>query len=144
MEGCNHCFGLIDVKVNKQLLKDEAVIECIETYSCLKCGQDSKYRSVSYIHPSEVSEFENEMLADYDEFCMGNQELLVAIYNRIKEKHPDTTDDNMYKYIRASLYNMETKTVALERYKKRVLRLNLDPEFCDWNKNSVIHYGDKI
>ena len=71
---------------------------------------------------------------------MGSEELLLAIYNRIKIKHPDISNNTMYKYICAALYNMETKTVTLERYKKRVLRLNLNPEFCDWNKTSVIHY----
>ena len=120
MECCSHCYGLIDVKVNKKITNDEGILDYVDVYSCLNCGKDKRYRAIYSFPPSELSEYEEEMSEYYDELCMGNQELLVAIYNRVKEKYPDISNEKMLKYICAALYNMETKTVTLKRYQKRI------------------------
>jgi len=144
MKECNHFFGAIDIRINKKVSNNQGTLEFAEIYCCLECGVKRGFGATHYTFSSEIDELEEDMLECYDDICMGDEELLVAIYNRIKVRHPNISNEEMLQYISAALHNMETKPITLERHKKRILRLNLTPEFNNWDKKSVIHYGDSL
>lgn len=137
-----HCLATIGVKIKKQINSNSSLLDIKETYCCIECGQTVEYDCSISSSSSEIDSLEAEMIEDYNYLCMGDIDLLRAIYKKIKNNHPNISVDDMGAYICAALYNMETKEVSKERQKKRVLRLGLDADFNNWNKKFVIHYCD--
>ena len=137
-----HCLATIDVKIKKQIKLNSTSFSIKEICCCIECGQIVEYDCSTFSSLSEINILEEEMMGYYDYLCIGDIDLLNAVYKKIKLNHPDISVEDMGAYICAALYNMETKKVSEERQKKRVLRLGLEPGFNNWNKKSVIHYYD--
>lgn len=138
-----HCCVLINSEIKKEIKKDnEALLGVTDTYYCLICGKTFEYGSICYSSFDEIDKLQKMLLDSYEFVCTGDKDLIIAIYNKIRINHPDISEEQMLAYISSALYNMETKYTPLERQKKRILRLDLQPEFNDWGKYSVIHYTE--
>ena len=112
--------------------------------SCIKCGLDSSvldYEKIFLIDEEKVmydvlkqnqSIFKNKT----DVICDIN--LAMAIYQKIKEKHPGISDKLARKYFEIALDNIRNIKVNEARKESRVKRLNLEPKFNRWNAKDVI------
>ena len=138
-----HCCVLINSEIEKGIKKDnEGLLDVTDSYYCLICGKIFEYGSICYSSFDEIDKLQKMLLDSYEFVCTGDKDLIIAIYNKIRINHPDISEEQMLAYISSALYNMETKYTPLERQKKRILRLGLQPKFNNWGKYSVIHYTE--
>ena len=66
-------------------------------------------------------------------------ELAKGIYEGIKRKNPNITDEQAILYLKQALHKIRTRRVSEEVQKKRIKRLGLSPKFMKWQKNDVIN-----
>ena len=134
---CNHIF----VTVSRERDYREARNYYYE--GCIKCGLD---QTVFYIAETfDIEELNESQRIMYDYMYGGagqdgihtnircNLELAKAIYLKIKENHPNTSDKNMVNYFKHALSSIRENEVSDERKENRAKRLSLSPKFNNWN-----------
>ena len=73
-----------------------------------------------------------------DIYC---DELLArAIFSKLKEHHPDCTDEELVYYLRVALDDIRNIRVSEERKESRAKRLSLPSAFHSWDGSSVRSY----
>ena len=112
-------------------------------FGCVKCGFSNAFASKLDNISKDFSEEETASLEYMSQFVhfagtdtgiWCDLELAKAIYKKIKEAHPEATDEQISNYLSYALYKMRTEDQTETRIKSRVKRLGLKPNFNAWNK----------
>lgn len=120
------------------------------TCSCIKCGLNYSVLDGAY---SETAKVMRRVIEDSysgngkmlktsvdasDIYC---DELLArAIFSKLKEHHPDCTDEELVYYLRVALDDIRNIRVSEERKESRAKRLSLPSAFHSWDGSSVQSY----
>lgn len=120
---------------------------------CIKCGLDGLvlYREDStHLSDTFIGDF-NIMYTFFKEHpniqgtkgidtgISCNFILARAIYQKIKEVHPDINDDTAIKYLNVALYFIRNKKVSEARKANRAKRLVLEKKFNKWDESAIKH-----
>lgn len=129
---CNHLGIMTDKRRDKQIGRNYYSVGCI------KCGMNenalSKPRNLRTVDENIMAEsfceesFDYTLLSDY----VVDINLAHAIYNKIKENHPNINDTLATKYFEIALDNIREIKVNETRKKSRIKRLGLKPNFKNW------------
>ena len=115
--------------------------------SCIKCGLNTEYDILEYQNDYYHLDYEHKVMHNYlkqakpciylhkgkNTKIKCDASLATAVYNKIKEYYPDIKDDEAVKYLRAALYNMQTKDNYEIRRQSRIKRLKLTNNYNNWN-----------
>lgn len=133
---CNH------ILVYSQIEHDRYEGRTYKSCGCIKCGLDNSVLSKD----KEWLSFTGKVMYDYlrHHYLSGiatsnvcDLDLAQAIYSKIKEAHPDITDELAIKYFEIALNNIRDITVSEERKANRAKRLSLHPSFERWYSRDV-------
>ena len=143
MKSHDHCYVLINSEIKKKKMENnEEFLDIIDTYYCPVCGHVIEAGCLSYLSFSESETYLEELHDCYLDVCMGDRDLICAVYSKISDNYPNISSEDIRVYICAALHNIENKKVSEERQKKRILRLGLKSDFNNWSKNSIVHCVD--
>ena len=129
---CNH------VLIYSKSIYDELEQRTYRYRGCIKCGLDESVKADDNYKFSSVTKAMHDCLGwvnikgKYIDYVC-DLELARAIYNRIKEVHPDINDETAIKYFEIALDNIRNIKVSEERKEKRANRLCLRKGFNNWN-----------
>ena len=116
---------------------------------CIKCGLDERvyYKVDNQFNPDYLS-FEEKVMYEYlnnhydtkgkNTYLLCDLDLARAIYNKIKEYHPDINDETTIKYFETALHKIRHIKVNDKRKENRAKRLSLQPNFNKWKSWGVI------
>lgn len=111
---------------------------------CIKCGIDTSIYDYErkFLSPEEQAMY--DYLKSYSNVLFNSKpkttcdlQLGVAIYSKIKERHPDIDDKTAKKYFEIALDNIREIPVSEARKESRAKRLGLKKEFTRWNESDV-------
>ncbi len=115
---------------------------------CIKCGLDRRIllqadngRYVKWMPLSQqvmynfLKEYSYHGGIDTNVTCDIN--LARAIYQKIKEIHPNIDDETARKYFEIALENIRSKKANKEQQEKRAKRLSLNLDFDRWGSNRI-------
>lgn len=120
-------------------------------YGCIKCGLDSNL-SFKMLSSFECKlPLDKRIMKDYftrnhnwyrgiNTHKLCDLDLGMAIYSKIKEKHPDIDDETATKYFKIALDNIRNIKVSDERKEGRAKRLSLTPKFNKWGADATFRY----
>ena len=138
---CNHIW------VNTLHQEDNYEGRAYNYYGCVKCGLDRRvFHQMRTLYNPDRLGFEQRIMYDYmrnnamtglktDIFC--DLDLGKAIYAKIKEVHPDISDEMATVYLQVALHYIREIEVSEERKKDRAKRLLLQPSFNKWTAGDV-------
>jgi len=116
-------------------------------YGCVKCGLDRRvFHQMKTLYNPDRLGFEQKIMYDYfknstmtglntDLYC--DLDLGKAIYAKIKEVHPDITDEMAVVYLKVALHYIREIDVSEQRKEDRAKRLLLQPSFNKWTAGDV-------
>lgn len=114
------------------------------TYGCIKCGLNQAMASGERLYETRdeiamIQYFKKHRYMDFEEIedVACDLELATAITRKIREAHPDISDEDLVKYFKKTLKNIR-KTNASEAIKKsRIQKLSLRPNFQNWEEEDI-------
>ena len=109
------------------------------TCGCIKCGLDESV----LLNKNDKVDFKEKIMKDYllrHGACLNGLKLLkvcdlslgTAIYNRIKEVHPDIDDNTAFSHFKYAINHIKYVPVSESRKVSRAKRLSLQEDFNNW------------
>lgn len=113
-------------------------------HTCIKCGLEEKARycdtrfatSLEFIMRSILREHYYLPGKKTDILCEAN--LAKGVYAKIKEAHPDISDEQAIVYLKHALSSIRTHEKTEVVRHKRIKRLGLNPNFHQWYSKDII------
>lgn len=140
---CNHLW--VKTIIDYKNLKTK-----VHYCSCVKCGLDQSV--ISLINHGQNLLFEQQIMYNFlkenrldipneiDSTIICDFELARALYNKIKENHPNIDDKTIQKYMEIALDNIRKNENNPKETENRIKRLSLKPNFKNWNSHDIVHW----
>ena len=119
---------------------DSAEGRSYKYHGCIKCGlNEMPFYLMEWCRTPDELKLDDRIMYDLlknqlslkgtNTYLFCDLKLAKAIYSKIKEAHPDISDETAVKYLRVALYFMRNVKVTDERKVNRAKRLSLNPNY---------------
>lgn len=135
--GCSH------LRVCTRIVTDGYNV--VRSYGCVKCGVNT----VALTTKGDSAEL--DAMRAYLGSLPGRHlngintgedcdlSLAMVLYQRIKRDHPEADDMAIREYFKNALRIIRDKNMTRKQEDDKIKRLDLNPGFCNWYKESVMH-----